>query len=83
MGAAVRVAVDVATALNVFPEGEATDVEGVEQVLDALGVGLVEGDEDAFHFVDGIDGINGICGNYGINGSCGNYGFGVRYSCCL
>ena len=44
VGTAVGVAVDVATALYVFPKGEAADVEGVEQVLDTLGVGLVEDD---------------------------------------
>ena len=41
VGAAVGVAGGVATALYVFPEGEATDAKGVEHVFDTLGAGLV------------------------------------------
>ena len=44
VGAAVGVAVDMAAALHVFPEGEASYVEGVEQVFYTFGVGLVEDD---------------------------------------
>ena len=49
MCAAMRVAVDVATALNVFPEREAADGENVEHVFNAFVVGLVIYNHDCFH----------------------------------
>ena len=42
VGAAVWVAVDVSASLHILPEGEATDVEGVEQVFHSFGISLVE-----------------------------------------
>ena len=45
----MRVAVDVTTALNVFPEREAADGENVEHVFNAFVVGLVIYNHDCFH----------------------------------
>ena len=44
VGAAVRVADLMATALDVLPEGEASDAEGIEHVLHTFVVGLVVND---------------------------------------
>ena len=41
VGAAVGVAVFMSATLNIFPEGETTHFERVEEVLDTLVVGLV------------------------------------------
>ena len=60
VGAAVRVAVEVAASLHILPEGESADGEYVEQVFHALGVGLIEYDEYAFHASCGIVGNCGM-----------------------
>lgn len=55
VGAAMGVSVFMAAALDILPEGEATHVERVEQILDALIVGLVIYYQYAFHFLIRLD----------------------------
>ena len=49
VSAAMGVAVLVAAALDVLPEGEAADAEGVEHVFGTFVVGLVVDYKDTFH----------------------------------
>ena len=51
VGAAVGVADLVAAALDVLPEGEAPDAEGVEHELDAFVVGLIVYYQYGFHII--------------------------------
>ena len=48
--AAVGVAIDIPTPLDILPEGEASYLKRVKQILDTFVVGLVVYNKDGFHY---------------------------------